>query len=204
MIVLRSLAAIVFVLAGAPAFAQTTANTGPRVEVVAGWDQLRYDLGSAQGSTRQKPSDLGYGVTVGYDHAVTPRIIVGVEGGATFSQGDYTGFPVGDVVHIRRDLSVAARVGTPIGSNALLYGKVGYSNLQLGIDTGAPFQMGTDPSVTSATSTYSRRDYDGVLLGVGAEVGLTRNTYLKGEYRYTDYEDGVGRQNVLTGIGIRF
>lgn len=200
----RPLAAIAFMLAGAPAYAQTT--TGPRVEAVVGWDQLRYDLGSAQGSTRQKSSDLGYGVTVGYDQAVTPRIIVGVEGGATFSQGDYasTGFPIGDVVHVRRDLSLAARVGTPIGGNALLYGKVGYSNLQLGVDTAAPFQLGTDPSATPAASTYARREYDGVLLGIGAEVGLTRNTYIKSEYRYTDYEDGVSRQNILTGFGIRF
>lgn len=191
--IFRPLAAIAFVLAGTPAFAQTA--VGPRVEAVVGWDQLRYDLGSVNGSTRQTPSDLGYGVTVGYDQALTPKLVVGVEGGATFSQGDYagTGFPIADVVHVRRDLSVAARVGTPIGGNALLYGKVGYSNLRLGLDT-----------ASAAGSAYARREYDGVLLGVGGEVGLTRNTYIKSEYRYTDYEDGVSRQNILTGFGIRF
>lgn len=204
-------------LAAGPAAAQTF--TGPRIEGTVGWDQLRYDLGSAAESTttkttKERRSDLGYGVTVGYDRQVTPTLIVGVEGGVTFSQGDYTsnGFPVGDTVHVRRDLSAAARIGTRVGSNALLYGKVGYSNLQLGVDT---VQGGFDPAAgfggvigagpgATATTTYGRRNYDGVLLGVGAEVGLTANTYLKTEYRYTDYQDGVARQNVLTGFGIRF
>ena len=176
-----------------PAEAQTF--TGPRVEATIGWDQLRYDLGTAAGSTREKGTDLGYGVTVGYDREVQPNLVIGVEGGALFSDGDYArnSLMIGNITHVRRDLSVAARIGTRVGASTLLYGKVGYSNLQLATD-----------ALSAAGTTYARRNYDGVLLGAGAEVGLTANTYLKSEYRYTNYEDGVSRQNILTGIGIRF
>ena len=189
---LRAALSLPALLVASPTLAQTF--EGPRVEATVGWDQLSYDLGSAAGSTTERRADLGYGVAAGYDRAVSPTVIVGVEGAATFSQGDYTTAATGDTVHVRRDLSAAVRVGTRVGGNALVYGKLGYSNLQLGLDT-------LDATLTP---TYGRRNYDGVLLGVGAEVGLTGNTYLKSEYRYTNYEDGVSRQNILTGIGIRF
>ena len=198
MSIIRPLAAVAlttatFLVTATPASAQTF--TGPRVEVKIGLDQLRYDLGTAPGSTREKGTDFGYGATVGYDREVQPNLVIGVEGGAIFSDGDYARSSAAaiDLTHVRRDLFAAARIGTRVGANALVYGKVGYSNLELGTETRG-----------AAVPTYNRRNYDGVLLGAGAEVGLTANTYLKSEYRYTNYEDGVSRQNILTGIGIRF
>jgi len=39
---------------------------------------------------------------------------------------------------------------------------------------------------------------------VGGEYGLTRNTFLKAEYRYSNYEQGFSRNQVVGGFGVRF
>ena len=41
-------------------------------------------------------------------------------------------------------------------------------------------------------------------LGVGAQIGLGSNAYLKTEYRYSNYQDGVDRHQVVGGLGFRF
>ncbi|NWM24984.1 porin family protein, partial [Escherichia coli] len=46
-------------------------------------------------------------------------------------------------------------------------------------------------------------------LGAGAEVKLTDKVYVKGEYRYSKYNDdnaGIDakRHQVLAGVGVRF
>ena len=41
-------------------------------------------------------------------------------------------------------------------------------------------------------------------MAVGLEQGLGSNVYAKVEYRYTNYQDGLSRNQVVGGIGIRF
>tara|TARA_Y100000815_G_scaffold232088_1_gene222500 strand:+ start:1050 stop:1631 length:582 start_codon:yes stop_codon:yes gene_type:complete len=178
--------------AAAPAFAQDSdveAFTGARAEVTVGLDQLRFNLADVGGDAdaRGKQNDLGYGVTLGYDYAVSPSVIVGVEGSANFADTSYT-TDTGSL-RARRDLSIAGRVGTPITSNSLLYGKLGYSNFQLTQDSG---------------SGASRETHDGVLMGAGVEVKMTPDIYWKSEYNHTDYSDGLISNDITTGIGIRF
>lgn len=176
-------------LGGAPAFAQTAADafTGPRAEVTVGLDQLRFDLEEVGGAGRAKASDLGYAAAIGYDVALTPTLVAGVEAGVNLSDTSYT--TTTGRLRERRELTLAGRIGAPIGDNALLYGKVGYANLQV-----------REQDLIANT----RRDLGGVLLGAGAEVRITPRAYLKGEYRYTDYAGGYVGNNVMTGIGIRF
>ena len=176
-------------LASAPAFAQTTADTftGPRIEVTVGLDQLRFDLAEIGGTGRGRASDLGYGAAIGYDVALNPMIVAGVEAGVELSDTSFTtstGYLRG-----RRELTLAGRIGTPIGDNALLYGKLGYANLQ----------VREQDQIGSGT-----RNLDGLLFGAGAELRITPRTYLTAEYRYTDYAGGYVANNVMTGIGIRF
>lgn len=70
-------------LASTPASAQTSADTftGPRAEVTAGLDQLRFDLANVGGTGRAKTSDLGYGVAIGYDVALSPIFVAGIDAG---------------------------------------------------------------------------------------------------------------------------
>jgi len=182
-------------LAATPALAQEANEfTGARAEATIGFDQIRFDLATATDG-REKQGDLGYGLAVGYDVAVAPRLIAGIDVGLNLAD---TGYSYGDAtdggeLRKRREITIAGRLGTPITANTLLYGKVGYANLQLRQDETA-----------AGITARGKSNLDGVLLGAGVEVKLLPNAYWKSEYRYTDYARGYVSNNITTGVGIRF
>lgn len=187
--IISAIALAAAMLTGTPALAQEAADafTGPRAEITIGLDQLRFDLENVGGTGRSKESDLGYGAAVGYDFAVNPNLIAGVEAGLNLS--DVTQETATGSLRGRREVTLAGRIGTPIGDHALLYGKVGYANLQVReIDT----------------VSNDKRDLGGILFAAGTEVNITPKAYLKAEYRYTDYAGGYVANNVMTGVGLRF
>lgn len=120
-------------LAARPAFAQEASDfAGAHAEATIGFDQIRFDPATAP-TGRARQADLGYGVAIGYDAAVAPKLIAGIDVGmnladTSFSYGDATD---GGALRKRREITVAGRFGTPITANTLLYGKLGYANLQL-------------------------------------------------------------------------
>lgn len=182
-------------MAATPAFAQEASDfAGAHAEATIGLDQIRFDLASASDG-RAKQGDLGYGIAIGYDVAVAPKLLAGIDVGmnladTSYQYGDATD---GGELRKRREITVAGRLGTPISSNALIYGKLGYANLQLRQD-----------ETVAGVTTSGTSNLDGVLLGAGVEVKLLPNAYWKSEYRYTDYAKGYVSNNVTTGIGIRF
>lgn len=113
-----------------------------------------------------------YGVNVGYDRAYG-NVIAGVT--AEFQEGDETGYG--------RDLSIAARLGTKVTDNALVYGLVGYTN--------------------QGTEGYAGK-LDGVRLGLGAELAFNEKLFGTVEYRYSNYERGAELHQTLVGLGVRF
>lgn len=119
-----------------------------------------------------------YGVNLGYDFALGGAV-AGVEAELTDSSVEKF------TLDAKRDIYVGARVGAPMGA-ALLYAKAGYTNLRLGA-----------PGVGSANA-------DGFRLGAGVEYALSGNLFLKGEYRYSNYENDISRHQVVGGLGIRF
>lgn len=173
--------------------------TGPRVELRTGWDRVSIDgLRSANPATANVDGDedgIAYGLALGYDHALGDRVIVGVEAAVDLSDNEFSG-TVGTVrydVDAKRDIELAARLGTKLTDSILLYGKVGYSNARV-----------KTRLTSGATTIADSSNGDGVRVGGGLEVALTDRVYAKAEYRYTDYEAGVSRNQVLTGIGFRF
>ena len=165
-----ALAALSALCAATPAAAQdATAFQGPRVEALVGLDQLRFDVSNIGGTGRDKSSDIGYGFALGYDKAISPKVLIGAEAGMTFSDVSYA------------DDALRSR----LTANTLLYGKVGYTNLQV-------------------REIDQVRDLDGVMLAAGAEVKVSPNAYLKSEYRYANYGDGYSTNGILTGVGFRF
>jgi outer membrane immunogenic protein len=173
--------------------------TGPRVELRTGWDRVSIDgLRSANPATANvdaREDGITYGLALGYDHALSDRVIVGVEAAVDLSDNEFSG-TVGTLsydVDAKRDIELAARIGTKLTDSILLYGKVGYSNARV------------QTRLTSGATTLSESSNgDGVRVGGGLEVALTDQVYAKAEYRYTNYEAGVSRNQVLTGIGFRF
>ncbi len=87
-----------------------------------------------------------------------------------------------DNVFDRRNVGASARVGYVLADTVLVYGKVGYANWK-------------------QTTT---RELEGLRLGGGVEANLYGPVYGKVEYRYTDFNRGVGQHGGLVGLGVRF
>jgi outer membrane immunogenic protein len=160
-----------------PAFAQDAATfTGPRVEAVIG-----YDVVGIPGIS--DPDGFAYGVGLGYDFAAG-GVILGVEAEISDSETKVTD-AVGDTLETDRDIYVGGRIGTVIGQS-LLYAKAGYTNARFEAD-----------GIGGANA-------DGIRLGAGVEYALGNNLFLKGEYRYSNYEADISRNQVVAGFGFRF
>lgn len=178
----------------APAFAQDVPNLGGfHVDGIVGWDHPSIEGETADG--------IVYGIGAGYDFQAG-NAIFGIEAEATTSTSDERvgGFAIaGDELRVRagRDLYVGGRAGFGIGGNSLIYAKAGYTNARVRVD----YDDGTAATVADFTD---RTNLDGIRVGAGAQIGLGSNAYLRTEYRYSNYESGVDRHQVLGGFGFRF
>jgi len=190
-----ALTAVALIGVAAPAAAQDAATfAGSRVEAQVGWERIDFDLGGYGVEDDTQESGITYGASVGYDVALGTNLVAGVEATLSYSSTDGAfadSNALGYTFETGRELAVAGRLGVPVGSNALVYGKAGYTNLRVS-------------AVSDDATTSTRTDLDGFQAGVGTEIALTPSTYVKGEYNYSDYEDDISRHRILTGIGIRF
>ncbi len=177
-----------------PAFAQDSSpHAGFRVEGIVGYDRTDVAGDGADG--------IVYGVGAGYDFQAG-NAIFGLEAEASDSSVNECVVDVtlaGDELcgSFGRDLYLGGRVGAVVGGNTLLYAKAGYTNASIGLD----YEDGTaatDPDFSVGTNL------DGVRAGAGAQFGIGANTYLKTEYRYSNYEQGFDRHQVVAGFGFRF
>lgn len=187
------LAAPALVGLSAPAFAQSDAPfTGPRVEGIVGWDRVQAEGDHKDGAV--------YGAVLGYDWQ-QGNTVFGAELEATDSSADVCARDVsraGDrlCVGAKRDLYIGARVGAVVSPNTLLYAKAGYTNARFGYD----YDDGGNGDLDYGNGT----NLDGFRVGAGAEYKIGTNTFVKGEYRYSNYEAGVSRHQALAGFGVRF
>ena len=177
-------------VAATPALAQDAANfSGPRVEGVIGWDRVQANGGHDDG--------LLYGIGAGYDFQ-NGNMVYGLETELTDSDtkscvGATTAADPRLCAKTGRDLYVGGRVGAVVGGSTLLYAKAGYTNARFkgSIDDGTVF-------------ISDGNNLDGVRVGAGAEYAIGTNSYLKAEYRYSNYEQGLERHQALAGFGFRF
>lgn len=190
------LAALAASTMATPAFAQTTGNapgTGLRIEGIVGYDNARVpDINS---------SGVVYGAGVGYDIGMGSAV-VGVDAEFTDSTVEEceNGFNNANdeiCAGFGRDLYIGGRVGARVGSNALIYGRLGYTNAHLNLEYEDGLNVpGDDFSLSE--------DLDGIRVGGGAEIGIGPNSFVKAEYRYSNYEQDVERHQVVAGFGFRF
>jgi outer membrane immunogenic protein len=156
-----------FVAAAAAAFIASPVLakdfSGPRVELTAGVDDVKNGV---------DPTDIVYGGAIGYDMQLG-KVVIGVE--ATAAN-----------VFDRADFGAGARLGVKTNENVLVYGRVGYTNLERLPVRGAKVTL------------------DGVTLGGGIEALIAGPVYGKIEYRYTDFSGAVARHGALLGVGYRF
>ncbi|GLR46921.1 outer membrane protein [Sphingomonas astaxanthinifaciens] len=170
-------------LAATPALAQ--APQGPRVEALVGYDAVRVDVGAGD---KFKDEGVLYGVGAGYDFALSNGASLGVDVEASDSTAKESN--IAGTLKAERDLYAGARVSFPIdakGSNVYLKG--GYTNARF---------SATDGLVKDSVNE------DGYRLGAGAQFALTGKAYVGGEYRYSNYEDGIERHQLAATLGTRF
>lgn len=188
--IIAALAATAF---AAPALAQNAAPfTGLRLEGLAGYDNLKGNGGGRDG--------VAYGVGAGYDFQLG-GMVAGIEG--EWMDSDTNGcrnafLTATDRICAtgKRDLYAGARIGAAVTPSTLLYAKAGYTNARIGVNY-------TD-TATPANNFTARDNLDGIRVGAGVEQKLLSNLYAKAEYRYSNYEAGVERHQVLGGVGFRF
>lgn len=203
-----------------PVLAQSIGDasfTGPRVEVIAGYDAS--SAGSTADDNRntddQSIEGVLYGAALGYDFNAG-GVVLGLEGeysrstaDTDFQAGGLGGLGVGSL-DTGRDLYAGARIGVVAQPNLLLYAKGGYTN--------ARYEL----NAASGTGTFEQNiKAEGYRLGAGAEYAMTPNTFAKIEYRYSNYSDAevrfgnaandtvsfdidTDRHQVVAGFGLRF
>ncbi len=177
-----------------PAFAQDAPDlSGFRIEGLVGYDRPSVEDENGDG--------VVYGVGAGYD-VQSGRALFGIEAEAADSTADECAGDVviqGDALCVSsgRDFYVGGRVGAVVGNNTLLYAKAGYTNARVSLD----YEDGT---AGTAADLSDSSNLDGVRAGAGAQFGISENTYLKTEYRYSNYEQGFDRHQVVAGFGFRF
>jgi outer membrane immunogenic protein len=188
------LAALLAGVAAAPAMAQEAEPfSGARTEAVVGYDTTDVEGENSDG--------IVYGAQVGYD-IQSGNAVFGVEGEATDSTVDECVQDVditGDELCLQagRDLYVGGRAGVVVSPSMLLYGKAGYTNGRVAIEY-------DDGTAGTALDFEEGENLDGVRVGGGLEMAIGSNAYAKAEYRYSNYEQGFDRHQVVGGIGLRF
>lgn len=207
-------------LSATPALAQDARATftGPRIEATVGWDKSRSGSSVDNDTTRdldQSVDGLVYGGGIGFDAAVGDNFVVGAEAEMTDStakavnDGVPNTFNLGRV-ETGRDIYVGARAGFVVGEKMLVYVKGGYTNARYNL-------VGTDGTV----NLDQRLDTDGWRAGAGVEMALSKNAFVKAEYRYSKYSNAefdfngttpdssrfkidTDRHQVVASVGLRF
>ncbi len=206
----------------APAFAQdgTSTFTGPRVEAILGYDISKagstIDDDTPDNDNDQSIDGFMYGIAVGYDYDLGGAV-VGLEAELSDStakveaeNGDIENFGFGNV-KAGRDIYLGARVGFKAAPDALVYVKGGYTNARYNI-----------ASTFDGEDFRQSLDTDGYRIGAGAEYAVSENSFVKLEYRYSNYSEGeidfetdavddsdrfdidTDRHQIVVGYGFRF
>lgn len=87
-----------------------------------------------------------------------------------------------NILEDERQIGAAVRVGYAFSPNVLGFVKGGYNNYR---------------------DVFSR-ELDGATVGGGLEFAFSKNVYTKVEYKYSDFDQGVGSHAGLIGLGLRF
>ena len=183
--------------------------SGPSIEAHAAWDRAQAKVSYLGDSAKGHDTGVAYGVGAGYDfrfeHSVIGVLAAIDDSSVKQCISDATARACANA---GRDIEVGARFGAFADPKLLVYVKAAYANTRVGVsyrDSAAP-----------ADNFSAHDNRDGLRAGVGMEYALTPHTFVKAEYRYTDYKNlhldidgdeariGLSRHQVLGAIGYRF
>ncbi len=190
------------VAAAATLFAVPTAVQAQAfVQAEAGVDSVSFDGESEAG--------FAYGVTAGYDLPLSGGMFVGVQGTYADSAAKrcvHDVLEVGDKTCLEagRDVAALVRIGTTVGEKGKLYIMGGYANARADVTYGGSSVDDLESELGVGLGLGGHADLDGVRVGAGYEYALGSKYFLKAEYRYSNYEQGVSRHSGVVGLGVKF
>jgi outer membrane immunogenic protein len=168
--------------------------SGPRVEIIAGYDKPNFDFNSP---TNADLDDDGivYGIGAGYDFAVGKTVALGLDVEASDSSAGFTQSFGADSVEFKagRDLYAGLRLTAAASDRLNLYAKAGYTNARI--------------EATLLTPTFAEvieGEADGARVGLGAQFLIGKSAYIGAEYRYSNYESDFSRHQAVAALGLRF
>lgn len=137
---------------------------------------------------------LGYDVRLGQD------VVAGIEGevgkgGRSFAIEDRSGTRI--ELDPKWNYAVTGRLGVRARNGLLVYGRAGYGAERVTADFRGPV-----PAVIgfpTRTTGWS----EGLIVGGGVELQLTRRLLGRGEYRYRDMQGGYKGNQALIGLSFR-
>lgn len=181
-----ALAAVAF---ASPAYANNI--SGPRVEVLAGWDNVGIDNSGIDGSR----GGVAFGLGVGYDMAIGDQWAIGIDAEIADSTTDLEASDGADSAKVStgRDLYIGGRFTIPASEKFNVYVKAGYTNARIKVR-----------ATVDGDTFKDAANGDGVRAGIGVQAFLGGSTYVGAEYRYSNYEGGFDRNQVVATAGIRF
>jgi outer membrane immunogenic protein len=181
--------------AGWSAQASAQDFNGPSVGIQGGLNETDVRL---SGGDRTRDSFVGGGF-LGYDHQVTPHIVIGAQAEFNMAADDSFGRSDGTTavrIDPRYSFDLTARAGYLVTPATLVYLRGGYSNARV--------RTTVDTASAARTTTDNR---NGWLIGGGVERMIWSRVSARMEYRYSDLSDGgakFDRHQVLFGVAYRF
>jgi outer membrane immunogenic protein len=195
--------------------AAATDFAGARAELRGGWDRTTIGVSYNDASDSISGSDhkdgFNLGAEIGYDFQAGQSLVAGAYAGIEGATTKVCSELVGNdraCLKLGRNFTVGARLGAKVSPLVMVYAKGGYSNGQLR----TTYDNADDP-------TLDVRDHvnrGGFHIGVGGEVAVGRQGYVRAEYVRTNYNDydyadpdvhvnvDGHRDQGLVGFGIRF
>ncbi len=173
------------------AVATPAAAEGFRAEIHTGLDVVAADDDSETG--------IMYGIGLGYDFAITPKMELGVDLSADLAstEGCETSAIVANdraCFDAKRDLAAALRLGYKVSEQGTIYALAGYTNARFRAAYTTP----------AGVTTRDSANFDGFRLGAGYQHDFGEKLYGKVEYRYSNYEGNIERHQALLGLGVKF
>ncbi|WP_337995111.1 outer membrane protein [Novosphingobium sp. KACC 22771] len=136
-----------------------------------------------------------YGGAIGYDLPVASILSIGADAEINGSTGRHNFGS--SYLRIGRDLYVGGRVSLKILPSTRIYGKLGYANGNFASEAG---YYGHGLSMIFSDNV----NLSGIRAGAGIQQTIFGPAYVLAEYRYTNYSSGFTRNQVVTGVGVRF
>jgi outer membrane immunogenic protein len=183
-----------------PAMASDAQFVGPRIEALAGYDAT------------ELPDEDG------------PEIMFGLRGGKDFPLGKwrigfdaevsrsnanktaYSLFVPDDRIHVQygTDIYLGVRPARTLGRRVLAYGMAGGALSHMKVDySGDLGDIVREPGGPQPEKFRRPGALLGFWTGGGLELSIGRRTFVRTEYRYSNFHDGLYRHQAVLGLGIR-